>query len=195
MTGFLLKRLAQSAHPSIFPFQNFQTADGWIVVACPKPKFWERFCEAIGREDLAHDPRYADFSGRRKHREELQAIIGPIIASKPSSAWIPHFTRAGVPCGPVNSIPEALADPQTGARAMIVEYEQPTLGRVRSIASPVKVGSETPAVRRAPLRNENADEILRDLLRYDDATIARLTDGGAFGEVAVAEAAAVGPLL
>ncbi|MBV8151539.1 MAG: CoA transferase, partial [Candidatus Eremiobacteraeota bacterium] len=138
--------------------------------------------------------RYADFSGRRKHREELQGIIGPIVASKTSRAWIEHFTAMGVPCGPVNSIPEALADLQTSARGMIVEYEQPTLGQVRSIASPVKVGSEAPAARRAPLRNENAEEILRDLLRYDEATVARLTESGAFGEVAVAEAA-VGPLL
>ncbi len=181
--GHVPKRMGHSAHPSIFPFQNFQTADGWIVVACPKQKFWERFCDTIGRSDLAQDPRYADFSGRRQHRDELQGIIGPILMQKPSAEWIATFTAAGVPCGPVNSIPDAMADPQTAARKMIVEYPHPTFGTVKSIASPVKVGDGEPAVRRAPQRKEHARAILRELLRYDDERIARLAEGGAFGEV------------
>ena len=180
--GDVPKRMPHSAHPSIFPFQNFRTADGWIVVACPKPKFWERFCEAIGRADLARDPRYADFSGRRQHRDELQEIVAPILSGKPSSEWLRTFVAAGVPCGPVNSIPDAMADPQTAARDMIVEYPHPAFGTVRSIASPVKVGDETPHARRAPARNEHARAILHDLLAYDDATIRALTEAGAFGD-------------
>ena len=178
--GDIPQRMPHSAHPSIFPFQNFQTADGWIVIACAKQKFWERFCDVLGRTDLAQNPRYADFAARRTHREELQEIIAPIVRQKPSAAWLPKFRDAGVPCGPVNTIPEALADPHTSAREMIVEYDQPTFDKVRSVASPVKVGSEKPAFRRAPLRNEDANSILHDLLRYDDAKIRRLTDAGAF---------------
>lgn len=181
--GDIPKRMGFSAHPSIFPFQNFQTADGWMVIACPKQKFWERLCEAIGRTDLAQNPRYADFAGRRQYREELQDIIGSILMKKPSSEWIRTFIAAGVPCGPVNSIPEAMADPQTTARGMIVEYAHPIFGTVKSIASPVKVGNDTPPSRRAPQRNEDATAILHDLLGYDDATIAKLTEAGGFGEV------------
>ena len=64
-----------SAHPSIVPFQNFATADGWIVVACPKPKFWERFCDAIGRPELAADERFADFAARDRNRDELTPLL------------------------------------------------------------------------------------------------------------------------
>ena len=180
--GFVPKRMG-SAHPSIFPFQNFQTADGWIVIACPKQKFWERLCEAIGRPDLAQDPRYAHFDGRRHHREELQQIVGAVFMQKPSKVWLETLRTAGVPCGPVNSIPEAMSDPQTAARDMIVEYDHPTFGTVKSIASPVKVGDERPPSRRAPQRNEDAPAILHELLGYDDERIAGLTAAGAFGEV------------
>lgn len=172
--GDVPKRLARSAHPSIFPFQNFQTSDGWIVIACAKQKFWERFCEVIGRPDLATDRRYADFGLRRMHRETLEAIVAPLIRERPSQTWLEAFGQAGVPCGPVNSIPQALAEPHTLARDMIVAYEHPVFGDVRTLASPVRVGDEMPSVRRAPRRNEDAIEILRDLLHYDDAKIARL---------------------
>lgn len=179
--GFTPKRMPYSAHPSLFPFQNFQTSDGWIVVACPKQKFWERFCEAIGRDDLAKNSRYADFAERREQREELQNIIGPILKQKPSATWLETFRELGVPCGPVNSIPEAMADPQTSARGMIVEYEHPKLGTVKSTASPVKVGSEPVPANRGPLRNEHTKVILQELIGYDDVKIARLTEAGAFG--------------
>ena len=172
--GDVPKRYAKSAHPSIFPFQNFQTSDGWIVIACAKQKFWERFCEVIGRVDLAKDFRYSDFGLRRMHRDELDATVSAIVRERTSQAWIDAFTDAGVPCGPVNSIPQALADAHTGARNMIVEYAHPEFGAVRTVASPVKVGDELPGVRRAPRRNEDAIDILRDLLHYDEAKIAQL---------------------
>jgi crotonobetainyl-CoA:carnitine CoA-transferase CaiB-like acyl-CoA transferase len=181
--GHIPKRMGHSAHPSLFPFQNFQTADGWIVIACPKQKFWERLCQAIGRADLAENPRYADFAARREHREELQAMVEAALQQKPSAEWIETLTAAGVPCGPVNSIPQAMADPQTSARNMIVEYPHPAFGTVRSIASPVKVGDEVPSVHRAPQRKEQAGDILRELLGYDDGRMASLAEGGAFGEV------------
>src|SRR5581483_4568259 len=68
-------RRPSSAHPSIVPFQIFATADGWIVVACPKQKFWERLCDAIGRPELLDDPRFTDFAGRDRHRGELVPML------------------------------------------------------------------------------------------------------------------------
>src|SRR5207249_2598368 len=73
--GYVPPRRRNSAHPSIVPFQNFATADGWIVVACPKEKFWKRLCEAIERPELAHDPRFVDFAARDRNRDELLAIL------------------------------------------------------------------------------------------------------------------------
>ncbi len=183
--GDVPKRMGHSAHPSIFPFQNFQTADGWIVIACAKQKFWERFAETIGRGELAQNPRYADFTARRENRLELQKAIAPIMLAKKSADWLAILSGAGVPCGPVNTIPEAMAEPHTTARDMIVEYDHPTLGRVRSIGTPVKVGTDVPQAHRAPLRNEHAATILRDLLAYDDAKIADLATEGAFGQASI----------
>ena len=70
--GYTPPRRRNSAHPSLVPFQNFATADGWIVVACPKPKFWERFCTAIGAPKLVEDERFVDFAARDRNRDELE---------------------------------------------------------------------------------------------------------------------------
>jgi crotonobetainyl-CoA:carnitine CoA-transferase CaiB-like acyl-CoA transferase len=179
--GDVPQRIANSAHPSIMPFQNFETADGWIVVAAPKEKFWERFCQAIGHPELASDQRFADFAGRRANREQLLGIVEPILRGDTSAAWLAKLYALGVPCGPVNSIPEALAEPQTEARDLIVRYDHPEFGEVRSVASPVRVGDGPWPVRRAPRRNEDAQTVLRDLLGYDEARIATLAAAGAFG--------------
>lgn len=179
--GFLPERTAGSAHPSLVPFQNFRTADGWIVVACPKEKFWERLTEAIGRPELARDPRFADFAGRRAHADVLLPILTKAFAEASSAHWLERLARAGVPCGPVNSVSQALTDPQTLARQLVVETTHPRFGLVRQLASPVRVGADPPVQRRAPRRHEDEEAILGGLLRYDRERIERLAAQGAFG--------------
>jgi crotonobetainyl-CoA:carnitine CoA-transferase CaiB-like acyl-CoA transferase len=179
--GFEPERLARSAHPSLVPFQNFPTADGWIVVGCAKEKFFVRLASAVGMDELASDERFKDFEARRIHRAELVAILDEVFPTRTSEDWMKILTEAGVPCGPINSVAEAFADPQTEARRMVVETEHPRFGRVRQPGSPVRVGDEPVVHRRAPLRNEDADGILRGVLGYDDARIAALRAGGAFG--------------
>lgn len=179
--GCVPQRAPQSAHPSLVPFQNFRTADGWIVVACPKEKFWERLCEVIGQPELARDPRFADFAARRAHAETLLPILEKAFGQAVSAHWLERLSAAGVPCGPVNSVAEALRDPQMAARGLVVETSHPQFGVVRQLVSPVRVGPERPAQRRAPRRHEDADAILRALLGYDDGRIAALAGRGAFG--------------
>lgn len=174
-------RTRHSAHPSLVPFQAFATADGWVVVACPKQKFWRRLCAAIGREDLAADDRYADFAARSAHRGELVAELDAILASRPTAEWLEILADAGVPCGPVNDLDAALSDPQTAARGMIVETDHPRFGRVRQVASPVRVGADPPTYRRAPRRGEDGPEVLGRVLGLDAAAVAGLADQGAFG--------------
>jgi crotonobetainyl-CoA:carnitine CoA-transferase CaiB-like acyl-CoA transferase len=142
-------RTRHSAHPSMVPFQNFRTADGWIVVACPKEKFWRLLSEAIGRPELAEDPRFCDFAQRYANREELTALLDTVFASRTSAEWLAVLGEAGVPAGPVNSISEALRDPQVAARDLIIETEHPVYGAVRQLASPVRVGNTTNEHRRA----------------------------------------------
>jgi len=155
--GFEAERISRSAHPSVVPFQNFPTADGWIVIACAKEKFFARLANAIGKPELATDVRFHDFDARRVHRTELVAILDRALAQRPSQEWIRVLTDAGVPCGPVNSVAQAFADPQTTARGLIVETDHPRFGTVRQAGTPVRAGDERARPRRAPLRNEDVE--------------------------------------
>jgi crotonobetainyl-CoA:carnitine CoA-transferase CaiB-like acyl-CoA transferase len=174
-------RTHHSAHPSLVPFQAFKARDGWLVVACPKEKFWQRLAAAIGRPELAGDERFATFIARRGNAEELLAILDEVFLSRPAVEWLDVLRVAGVPCGPVNSVSQALADEHTVARGMIVETEHPRFGTVRQVRSPVRVGAEEPDYLPAPARHQDTDAVLTDLLGYDLQRIEALTSGAAFG--------------
>jgi crotonobetainyl-CoA:carnitine CoA-transferase CaiB-like acyl-CoA transferase len=180
--GFSPERLSRSAHPSLVPFQNFPTADGWIVVGCAKEKFFLRLAEAIGMPELASDPRYVDFEARRQNRGALIPVLDEALRARTSEEWLKILGDAGVPCGPVNTVEQAFAEPQTEARGLIVTTEHPRFGLVRQPGSPVRVGDEPIPHRRAPLRNEDFDHVTRELLGYDDRRIEALRAGGAFGK-------------
>jgi crotonobetainyl-CoA:carnitine CoA-transferase CaiB-like acyl-CoA transferase len=179
--------MCHSGCPSV-PFQALQTADGWITIACAKQKFWERLCQALGREDLLEDPRFADFGGRNVHREELLPTLREAFRERTTEEWIALLSRAGVPHGPVYEVPEALEDPQAKAREDIVEIEHPRLGTVRQIASPLRLSGEPNPLRRAPHRGEHTDEVLRDLCGYSTEEIDALRAEGAFGAMTAAAA-------
>ena len=155
--GYVPPRRSKSAHPSLVPFQNFETADGWIVVAAPKEKFWVRVCDAIGRPELATDPRFADFGARDRNRDELAPLLDEAFRARTSAEWLEILRAAGVPCAPVHDVAAAVAE------ARLVEYEHPMLGAVRQVASPLRLSDADPPVRRAPFRGEH-DEEVEDLL-------------------------------
>jgi crotonobetainyl-CoA:carnitine CoA-transferase CaiB-like acyl-CoA transferase len=180
--GYVQQRRADSAHPSIVPFQVFESADGWLTVACAKQKFWVQLCQAIGREDLLDDPRYADFAARDRNREALLADLRAVFRARPTGAWLALLSDAGVPVGRVNDVAEALGDPQTLARDCVIEVEHPTLGAVREIASPLRLSGTSTVPARGPLRGEHTDEVLRRVCGYDAERIAVLADAGAFGQ-------------
>jgi crotonobetainyl-CoA:carnitine CoA-transferase CaiB-like acyl-CoA transferase len=175
------RRTRHSAHPSLVPFRNFPTADGWIVVACPKEKFWRSLTAAIDRVDLADDPRFSDFAQRYAHQAELDAILEEIFRSRPSRDWLSVLADAGVPCGPVNSVSEALRDPQVAARGLIVETQHDDFGTVQQLASPVRVGDPPERYRRAPFHHEDAQYVLRDVLGYDEQQLRALEEARAAG--------------
>jgi crotonobetainyl-CoA:carnitine CoA-transferase CaiB-like acyl-CoA transferase len=179
--GFEPVRTRNSAHPSLVPFQNFQTADGWIVVGCAKEKFWQRLAETVGRPELSADPRFATFAARAENRDELLPILEGIFRGRSSAEWLEALMTAGVPCGPVNSVAQALADPQTAARNMIIQTDHPQFGRIRQLASALNVGPPFAEHRRAPRRHEDAAYVLGEVVGYDESTIARAASEGAFG--------------
>ncbi len=179
--GFEPQRVPQSGHPSLVPFGNVRAKDGWLVIACPKEKFWVRLCEAIGRPELAADPRFADFESRRQRRDEVMAIVEEALSTRTVDQWLPILREAGVPSGPINDVPAALRDEHTAARGMVIEFEHESRGTVRSIASPVRAGEPRSDHRRAPRPGEDAGAILDGLLGYDATTVAELRRSGAFG--------------
>jgi crotonobetainyl-CoA:carnitine CoA-transferase CaiB-like acyl-CoA transferase len=183
--GYQTPRRPNSAHPVIVPFQNFQTADGWIVVACPKPRFWERLCEVLGRPELATDPRFADFAGRDEHRDQLLAILDAVFRERPSGEWLALLEAADIPCAAVNDVIAALEDSQAVARRDVVEHEHPRLGAVRTIATPLRVGDEKNPVQRGPFRGEHTGEVLTELCGYSPERVLELHAEGVFGEVNV----------
>ncbi|WP_107706259.1 CaiB/BaiF CoA transferase family protein [Nocardioides allogilvus] len=174
-------RTHHSAHPSLVPFQVFRSADEWIVVACPKEKFWRRLAGVIGRPDLAEDDRFGTFEARHRNSVDLLTLLDSVFVTRTSDDWLAALKAAGVPCGPVNSVRDALADPQTLARDMLVSIEHPDFGTVIQVASAVRVGNERIDQRRAPRRHEHADAILAGLLGYTSTQVEQRAAQGAFG--------------
>jgi crotonobetainyl-CoA:carnitine CoA-transferase CaiB-like acyl-CoA transferase len=170
-SDFEPQRMKNSAHPSLVPFQAFKAKDTWFVIACPKEKFWSRLVHAIGRPELGTKEQFATFSNRRKNADVLLPLLDEIFASRTAQEWVQDLTAAGVPCGPVNSVSQALTDDQTRAREMIVETEHPHFGSIRQVRSAVRVGTNPPEFRRAPRRNEDESYVLRDILAYGEDKI------------------------
>ncbi|MBK1783214.1 CaiB/BaiF CoA transferase family protein [Prauserella cavernicola] len=175
------QRTARSAHPSLVPFQTFPASDGWLVIGCAKEKFWQRLATIIGRADLLEDPRFATFADRARHHGELEKILDDELVRGTVAGWLEKMRAASIPCAPINSIPQALADEQALAREMVVATEHPVFGTVRQVASPVRVGPERVAPHRAPHRGEHTESLCSELLGYSPEHIAGIRAAGAFG--------------
>lgn len=180
--GYLAERRADSAHPSIVPFQNFATTDGWIVVACPKERLWRELCVAIERPELASDPRYEDFAARDRNRDVLVPVLAAVFARRSTDDWLARLTPLGIPCARVNDVLGALDDPQARARDAVIEIPHERFGTVRTPGSPVRVGEARPVPVRAPRRGEHTDACLAEICGYDAERIGRLASAGVFGE-------------
>ena len=178
------ERTSRSAHPSLVPFQLFQGSDEkWFVVGCAKEKFWSQLAHAIGLPDLATDDRFSSFSARSENGADLIELLDQRFADETADHWLEALEAAVVPSAPVLSVPESLIAQQTEDRGLIVETDHPRFGRVRQLASPVRVGDPTQVdYRRAPFRGEDTEQILTDLLRYERDHIDSLTEAGAFGK-------------
>ncbi|KAA9160893.1 CoA transferase [Amycolatopsis acidicola] len=174
-------RTRRSAHPSLVPFQAFPAKDGWLIIACPKEKFWHRLVAALGVPELADDPRFATFTDRHEHRAELEDLLDAVLGTRAVEEWLTELRAATVPCAPVNDVAQAMAEEHTRARDLIVATEHPRFGTVEQVSSPVRVGPPPRDHRRAPQLGEDTGDLLDSLLGYDEAALARLRAEGAFG--------------
>jgi len=153
-----------SAHPTIVPYQAFETADGFAMVAVGNDGLWRRFAQAVGRADLATDPLFAGNPDRVAHRGALLPLIEGIMLTRTTEEWVAVLDAAGVPVGPIQTVDQALADPQVLARGMVATVQHPTEGELNMVNCPIKL-SRTPATVRTapPLLGQHTDGILASL--------------------------------
>jgi crotonobetainyl-CoA:carnitine CoA-transferase CaiB-like acyl-CoA transferase len=170
-----------SAHPLNAPYQAFETADGWINVGASNQATWLKLVAALEAPALDDDPRFASNAARMANLPALVEILAPLFKGRTTSAWLAIFDAVNMPAGPVLSIGEMLADPQTLARAMVVETDHATLGPVKTLGAPVKF-SETPSsvTRAAPTLGQHTNDVLAEL-GYTIAEIEDLRTSGAAG--------------
>ncbi|KWF30086.1 CaiB/BaiF CoA transferase family protein [Burkholderia pseudomultivorans] len=164
-----------NAHPNIVPYQTFQTRDGWIIVAVGNDGQFRKFVEAGGRAELADDERFATNPARVRHRDTLVPILAEMVKTRSKTAWIDALEAAGVPCGPINDLDEVFDNEQVIARGMQVALPHPCGADVKLVRNPIRMSATPPDARTAPpLLGAQTDEVLRDMLGYDEARIAAL---------------------
>ena len=176
-TGQVPGRLG-SAHPSLAPYQAFPTSDGYFILGCGNNGLWRRLCPAIGLGELMEDARFRTNIDRVKHREELAGILSDHFRARAASEWIDMIGRAGVPCGPINRVSDAVNDAQVAARNMMVPIAHPQVPDLKVPGSPLKLADMPPTVRRYPPDlGEHNGEVLAEL-GYSGEDVARLKDDG-----------------
>lgn len=163
------------------PIGVFPAKDGKLIqVTCASERSFQQFAAALGREDLLEDPRFAKNPQRLENREALISIVTDILASDTRAAWIERMHAEGAPVGPINEMGDALSDDFVKERGLVENLPHPLVDTVPNLRSPLHM-SETPvrASVAAPMHAQHTDEVLRDLLGYDDEKIAALRDTGA----------------
>ena len=169
-----------NAHATIVPYQPFPAADGSVMVAVGNDGQFARFCAVLERNGWASDARYATNPARVAHRDELVPQIAALTIARPVAAWVEALLAVGVPCGPVNDIPAALADPHTVARGMLQEITDASGETLRLIGPTPKLSVTPASVRLAPPQlGEQSEALLHELLGYDAARVAELRAVGA----------------
>lgn len=147
-----------SAHPSIVPYQAYQVADSWIVIAVGSEKLWHVFCSVLGL-DIAEDPHFVSNAARAAHREELNELLAEVLLMRPADDWLKRFEEASISAGPINTIEDIYADPWTTERDQVVR-----MGSYTSTGFPV-MASGTPArpVSPPPTLGQHTEDVLAEL--------------------------------
>jgi crotonobetainyl-CoA:carnitine CoA-transferase CaiB-like acyl-CoA transferase len=152
---------AGNNHPTSIPTGVFKTADGHINIATTSGPTWERFCRAIGGEELMRHPDYASSAARSRNRDALNAAIEQRLIARTSAEWIERLNAAGVPCGPINAIDQTFADPQVQHLGVVQTVETADRGSLPMVGQPMSL-SRTPSRLAAPPpeRGQHTDEVL-----------------------------------
>jgi crotonobetainyl-CoA:carnitine CoA-transferase CaiB-like acyl-CoA transferase len=174
--GFEPKRYSGSAHQTLVPVQTFRTSDGFITIFCGKERFWQLLCEAFEDSALASDARFSTFELRFMNRELVVEKTQAHFLRKTTVEWLDAL-RGKVPCAPVRSLTEALADPDLESRRTIVTVAHPVFGPLRQVNTPARFSGSDRVHSRAPSLGEDTLPILRDFLGYSSERIEALRHG------------------
>jgi formyl-CoA transferase/CoA:oxalate CoA-transferase len=177
-TGDTPRRMG-NRHPTIAPYETFGAADGELVLAVGNDDQWRRFCRAAGLEALEADPRFATNPERVRRYDELKPILAAHLRTGSRRHWMERLGPAGVPCGSVRSVAEALSDPQVHARDMCPRLPHPRAGDMSLLGVPIKL-SETPGTVRTPppTLGQHTVEVLGRDLGLDPERIETLARNG-----------------
>src|SRR5947209_17270417 len=155
-------------HPSITPFEAFHTADGHLIIAAGNDGLFVKLAHALDRADLAENPLFKTNDLRNRHQEGLRAEIDGVLKSASTEHWIGVLEAAGIPCGAINNIAQAIAHPQTAARNMVISVDDPITGPLKLAGNPMKLSdfADPPTRPPAPDLDADHDALLPELGLY-----------------------------
>lgn len=167
-----------NAHPNLVPYQTFKASDGWIIVAVGNDEQYRRFCEVGGRPELVTDARFLRVRDRIVNRDQLIPLLADMIAPRTMQRWIDDLEKAGVPCGPINTLDKVFDNPQVRARGLRIDLEREDTGPIPLVGSPIRMSATPIRYGMPPPRlGEHTEDVLSELLGYDADRIAEVTGG------------------
>lgn len=180
-SGVVPRRMG-NAHPNTVPYQDFPTADGYMILAIGNDGQFTRFCEAAGHDELVGDLRFSTNTARVQNRSLLVETLRNITIQRTTREWVALLEGAGVPCGPINTIADVFDDPQVQARGMQIQMDHAAADDIKLVASPIRM-SGTPVQYRSapPLLGEHTREVLADVLKMPEETMNELFEQGVLG--------------
>ena len=180
LIGGAVPRRFGNEHPNLTPYGSFRARDRWFVLGTANNRQWETLCQLIGHAELGKDPRFATNSDRLANREVLAELLREVFVTRDAEDWLEVLRQVELPCGSINTIPEAMESPQAQARDLVLVAQHPTAGSLRLPGFPYKL-SQTPAQVRLPppLLGEHTEQVLVELLQYSPEEVSILREQGA----------------